>query len=135
VSRPTNSEQSKGPAGTEQNVYSGVYRVLLGGMAISTTLYVIAIVRALLNPEYIPLRPEWIKQHYHWSAIVQGIAAFDPTVLMLIATALLILTPVLRVAVSIYAFAVDRDGKFVAVASAVFLVMVVTVLLGLFGLK
>lgn len=120
---------------TERNVYTGVYKVLLGGMLVSTAIYVIAIVRALLRPEYIPLRPEWIKQHYHWSVLAHGIISLDPTVLMLIATALLILTPVARVAVSIWAFAADHDVKFGMVSGIVFLVMIVTVLLGLFGLK
>ncbi len=77
----------------------------------------------------------WIKQHYHWSAIIQGIVSFDPTVVMLIATVLLILTPVARVVVSIYAFAVERDHNYVVVTSIVLFVMIVTVILGLFGLK
>ncbi len=121
--------------GEELNVYADVYKVLLGGMLISTGLFVMAIVRALLRPEFVPLTPEWIRQHYHWRVIVQGIRSFDPTVIMLIATALLILTPVTRVIVSMCALAVDRDRKFVGVTLIVLLVMVATVVLGLFGLK
>jgi uncharacterized membrane protein len=119
----------------ELNVYEDVYRVLLGGMLISTSLFVIAIVRALLRPTFVPLTQSWIRQHYHWSIVVQGITSLDPTVIMLIATVLLILTPVARVVVSIYAFAIDRDQKYVVVTSIVLLIMVVTVVLGLFGLK
>ena len=48
---------------------------------------------------------------------------------------LLILTPIARVIISVYAFAVDRDYKYVAVTSAVLFVMALTVVLGLFGLK
>ncbi len=132
---PTVIGQPKHRATAEQNVYADVYKVLLGGMLVSTALFVIAIVRALLRPEFVPLTPDWIKQYYHWSAIIQGIVSFDPTVVMLIATVLLILTPIARVVVSIYAFAVDRDRKYVAVTSIVLFVMVVTVVLGLFGLK
>ncbi len=128
-------DEPKAQRSMEQNVYADVYKVLLGGMVISTTLFVIAIVRALLRPEFVPLTPDWIRQHYHWSAIVQGIVSLDPTVIMLIATVLLILTPLARVVVSIYAFAVDRDRKFVAVTSIVLLVMALTVLLGSLGLK
>jgi uncharacterized membrane protein len=54
---------------------------------------------------------------------------------MLLATALLILTPVARVVVSIAAFLTDRDYKYVVVTSIVLLVMGVTVVLGLFGLQ
>jgi len=136
MEKPTdNASAVKLGGSTEQNVYADVYKVLLGGMLVSTAIYVIAIVRALLHPEYIPLRPEWIKQYYHWSVLARGIVSLDPTALMMVATALLILTPVTRVAVSIYAFAVDRDFRFVAVSGIVFLVMIVTVLLGRFGLK
>ena len=130
-----NSSRMKLGNSTEQNVYAIVYKVLLGGMLVSTAIYVVAIVRALLHPEYISLTPEWLKHYYHWSVLANGIISLDPTALMLIATALLILTPVTRVAVSIYAFTVDRDAKFVAVSSIVLFVMIITVVLGRFGLK
>jgi uncharacterized membrane protein len=119
----------------ELNVYADVYKVLLGGMVVSTALFVVGIVRALLRPQFVPLTPDWVKQHYRWPVIVEGVRTFDPTVIMLIATALLILTPIARVVVSIYAFAVDRDRKFVIVTLIVLLVIVLTVVLGIFGLK
>jgi len=130
---PTENSEQHAPA--EANVYVGVYRVLLGGMLASTILFLVAIVRALLRPEFVPLTTEWIKQHYHWDVILRGLMSFDPPTIMLAATALLILTPVARVLVSIYAFVVDRDWKFVAVTSIVLLVMIATVSLGLAGLK
>jgi uncharacterized membrane protein len=120
---------------SELNVYADVYKVLLAGMIVSTVLFAAAIVSALLHPEFVPLTPEWIKQHYHWAVIAAGIRSFDPTVIMLIATVLLILTPIARVAVSVYAFAADRDYKFVAVTLSVLLVILLTVILGLFGLS
>lgn len=131
--RVTTAKQDAPPA--ELNVYADVYKVLLGGMIVSTALFVVAIVRALARPEFVPLTPEWIKLHYHWAAIGQGIRSFDPTVIMLIATVILILTPIARVVVSIYAFAMDGDRKFVMVTLMVLAVIVVTVVLGLFGLK
>jgi len=120
---------------TEENVYADVYRVLLIGMAISTTLFVIGVVSALIHPRWIPITPDWVRQHYHLAVVAAGLKSLDPMVLMMIATALLILTPVVRVVVSIYAFAVDSDRKFVAVTSAVLAVMALTVILGLLGLK
>jgi uncharacterized membrane protein len=53
---------------------------------------------------------------------------------MMVATILLILTPVVRVLVSIWAFMVDHDYKYVGITSIVFLIMVVTVIAGLLGL-
>ncbi len=119
----------------QENVYSGVYRVLLGGMLISTALFAIGTVRALLQPEFVPLTPEWVRSHYNVSAVIRGLAHLDPMVTMMVATVLLILTPVARVLVSIVAFAIDGDRKFVAITGLVFLIMIATVVLGLLGLK
>ena len=129
------ADNSKGSSSEELNVYADVYKVLLAGMVVSTALFAAAIVRALLRPQFVPLTPQWIKQHYHWRVIVDGIRSFDPTVIMLVATILLILTPIARVIVSIYAFAVDRDRKFVIVTMIVFSVIILTVVLGFLGLR
>lgn len=119
----------------ELNVYADVYKVLLWGMVLSTALFAAAIIKALLQPQFVPLTPEWVKQHYHWRVLVGGICSFDPTVIMMIATVLLILTPISRVVVSVYAFAVDHDRKFVMVTLTVLSVIVFTVVLGFFGLR
>jgi uncharacterized membrane protein len=119
---------------TEANVYADVYRVLVGGMIVSTILFVIGVVRALMHPTFFPLTADWVRQHYQFSTVMHGLAALDPMTLMMVATILLILTPVARVIVSIWAFMVDRDYKFVAITSIVFLIMVITVIAGLLGL-
>lgn len=119
----------------EDNVYSGVYRVLLGGMVVSTVLYVVGLVRGMMLHTFFPLTPDWIKQHYQWSAVKNGILTLEPSTLMMLATVILILTPVVRVIVSIYAFAVDRDKKYVLVTSTVLAIMVLTFVLSRFGLQ
>jgi uncharacterized membrane protein len=119
---------------TEENVYAGVYRVLVGGMVVSTLFFAVGVIRALIHPTFMPLTPEWVRQHYHVSSVMQGLATFDPISLMMVATILLILTPVVRVLVSIWAFMVDHDYKYVGITSIVFLIMVVTVIAGLLGL-
>ena len=81
------------------------------------------------------LSARWLRSQYHVSTVMHGMMHGDPTAIMLVATVLLILTPVARVVVSIVAFLIDRDYKFVAVTSIVFLVMVITVILGELGLK
>ncbi len=118
----------------EENVYADVYLALLVGMVISTALFALGLIRALLLHTYFPLDPAWIQQHYHVGTVVHGLATLDPTSVMLVATVLLILTPVARVLVSIYAFYVDHDRKYVAVTGIVFLIMVLTVILSQFGL-
>ncbi len=133
-SRPV-TDIERSAASTEENVYIDVYRVLLGGMVVSSALFAAGIVEALLHPRVLPLTPQWILDHYHAGAVVTGLAHMRPTALMLVATVLLILTPVARVVVSVYAFAVDRDHKYVAVTGIVLLVMALTVVLGILGLK
>ena len=128
--------ETAGPlTSTEENVYSVVYYALLGGMIVSSILFAIGIVRALMHPDYYPLNSDWVRSHYSVSWVMHGLATLDPVALMMVASILLILTPVARVIVSIYAFLVDRDFKFVVITGIVFLVMVVTVIAGLLGLK
>ncbi|HUO17975.1 MAG TPA: DUF1634 domain-containing protein [Verrucomicrobiae bacterium] len=119
----------------EQNVYADVYRLLVTGMLISTILFVIGIILALLHPQYFPLSARWVRQQYHAGLIVHGLLHRQPSSFFLAGTVLLILTPIARVLVSIYAFWVDHDHKYVAVTSGVLAIIVVTVILGLFGLR
>ncbi len=119
----------------EANVYSGVYRVLMAGMFLSTALFIIGVVLALLHPAVIPLNSMWILEQYHLGVLFQGLLLGNPASYMMLATILLILTPVTRVLVSIYAFWVDQDYKFVIVTATVFIVMALTVLSSFFGLK
>ncbi|HLK33087.1 MAG TPA: DUF1634 domain-containing protein [Terriglobales bacterium] len=123
------------PAGTEENVYVDVYRLLIAGMIVSSVLFAIGIVLAMLHPHYVPMTTAWVRSQYHFSAVLHGLRHADPTAFMLVATVLLILTPVARVVVSIVAFLVDRDYKFVTVTSIVLLVMILTIILGELGLK
>lgn len=129
-----NSERER-VGNVADNVYADVYKVLLAGMVLSTTLFAIGVVLALLHPAYVPLSADWVRQQYHWRIFIHGIATADPGAFMLLATILLILTPVSRVLVSIYVFYVDHDRKYVVVTAIVFLVMVLTVILSRFGLK
>ncbi len=117
------------------NVYADVYKVLLAGMVLSTALFAVGVVLALLHPAYVPLSSDWVRQQYHWKTFIHGLSTADPGAFMLLATILLILTPVSRVLVSIYVFYVDRDRRYVIVTGIVFLVMVLTVILSRFGLK
>ncbi len=128
-------EQKKQPATVEENVYADVYRVLLIGMFISTGLFAVGVIRALLLHEHFPLTPGWVLAHSHANVVIHGLATLDPTAYMQLATVLLILTPVARVIVSIYAFWVDHDQKYVGVTSIVFAIMVLTFILSRLGLQ
>jgi uncharacterized membrane protein len=131
------AEPSKQPSPmeNEQNVYAGVYHALLIGMVVSSALFAVGMVGGLLKHEQIVFTSDWVRRHYDWTWFVHGLMSFNPTALLMSATIILILTPVARVLISIYAFLVDRDRKYVVVTSIVFLVIVLTIVLGRSGLK
>ena len=131
MSTPTKPELKE----RDQDVYAAVYHALLYGMIASSILFAVGLVRGMLLHTEFPLTDAWVTSHYHWKVVTHGIATADPMVLMMIATVLLILTPVVRVIVSIIAFAQDGDRKYVLVTSIVFAVMVLTVLLARVGLQ
>jgi uncharacterized membrane protein len=128
-------QKTRDPMALEQNVYADVYRVLLGGMFVSSILFAAGMLRALLLHAAVPLSTDWVRSHYHWDVVWHGLVTFDPTVLMMVATVLLILTPIARVVVSIYAFWVDGDRKFVVVTTIVLAVIVLTIIASHFGLQ
>jgi len=119
----------------EDKIYADVYDVLMAGMVISNILFVAGLAFALIHPHFIPLTRAYVLRNYQWDAIVHGLASFRPITIMMAATLLLILTPVSRVLISIYAFHAGGDHKYMIVTGIVFVVIVVTVLLGLLGLR
>ena len=119
----------------EQNVYSGVYRMLIAGMFATNVLFVIGLVLALIHPQYFPLSASWVRSQYAPSVVLHQLLHGQPNSFLMLGTLLLILTPVARVIVSIYAFWVDHDRKYVIVTSTVLVIIVVTVVLGLLGLR
>ncbi|MGH9521985.1 MAG: DUF1634 domain-containing protein [Terriglobales bacterium] len=127
---PTQPEEKE----RDKNVYAAVYHALLYGMIASSALFAVGLIRGMLLHTYFPLTEQWITDHYHWKVVMHGIATADPTVLMMIACVLLILTPVVRVVVSIIAFAQEGDRKYVLVTSVVLAVIVLSILLGHEGL-
>lgn len=119
----------------EVNVYAGVYHVLLAGMFISSSLFAAGVIRALLLHANFPLTPEWAREHARFMMVIHGLGKLDPTALMVMATVILILTPVVRVIVSVYAFWVDHDRRYVLVTSIVLGIMVLTFVLSRLGLR
>lgn len=119
----------------EAKIYHGVYDVLMAGMLASSALYAIGMVLALIHPHTIELTRDYILRNYKINIMLEGLAHFRPGALFFLATVLLILTPVTRVLISIYAFYTERNMRYVVVTGIVFLVIVVTVVLGRMGLQ
>ena len=114
-----------------ENVYRGVHRVLSYGMAASTVLYALGVLRALQHPLRIPIHRV---PQLHLSGMLPGLIHLDSGSLMLAATLLLILTPVVRVMVAFIAFWRDGDHRFAGITAIVLAVIALTVVLGAFGL-
>ncbi|MGH9469830.1 MAG: DUF1634 domain-containing protein [Terriglobia bacterium] len=127
--------QTSTPSKAEKKIYADVYDVLLIGMLVSTALFAIGVALALIHPHYIPLTHDYIVRNYHGHALLHGLAAFRPGAIMLVATVILILTPVVRVIISVWAFHQEGDRKYVGVTGTVLLVILITVFLGWLGLK
>ena len=119
----------------EEKIYHNVYGVLIAGMVASSVLYAAGMVVALMHPHTILLTRDYILRNYRLTTMLSGLVHLRPGALFFLATVLLILTPVSRVVISIYAFYSERDYKYVVVTGIVFLVIVATVILGRLGLQ
>lgn len=64
------------------------------------------------------------------SQLVHGVALLQPHSIVVLGLLILILTPVLRVAISILLFAVQKDRLFSILTSLVFLLLIISFLLG-----
>ena len=129
------SPSAAGLEQTEANVYAVVYHALVYGMYASSALFLAGMLLALFRHESVPLTSAWVRGQMRWHVFWPGLLHADPTAIMLLATVLLILTPISRVVFSIYAFAVDRDWPYVWVTSVVLGVIALTVVLARFGLQ
>lgn len=114
----------------QNNVYTGVYHSLVIGMTASTVLFTFGVALALIRsyrgkPLIEPARAN------DFGALWAGLWRLDPISVLALATALLILTPISRVVVSLVAFAIDRDRTFVVITGLVLVAIGVTVALGL----
>ncbi|PIO82192.1 hypothetical protein BSQ39_00770 [Loigolactobacillus backii] len=69
----------------------------------------------------------------HFGAIFSGIAQFKPYAIIMLGLFALILTPVLRVVVSIYAFFKERDLLYVVITTIVLIILIFGMAIGYLG--
>lgn len=119
----------------EENIYADVYEVLLGGMLVSCALFTIGLALALIHPRYVPLTRAYVLRDYHPGTLIRALAKGSPSAYLMLATVLLILTPVARVVISVFAFYKDHDRKYTVVTGIVLFIIVLTAVLGKLGLK
>jgi uncharacterized membrane protein len=102
--------------------------VLQGGVVVSAAIIVAGVLLALLksDPASSQLHsfPQSVDQI--WASLLE----LQPQAIITLGILLLIATPVLRVAISILAFWLERDMKFVLITCTVLLILIIGFLLG-----
>jgi uncharacterized membrane protein len=100
-------------------------------MLASGFLYLIGIILFLLqnpNPVQTNLAP-----YATLGPFLKDLYALKAPAILIVATVVLIATPVTRVFISILIFAYNRELKFVILTVTVFLVLMISIVLGYFG--
>lgn len=69
-----------------------------------------------------------------FAAIGRGVIALKPYAVIMLGLFLLILTPALRVLISIYAFVVLGDHMYVWITSLVMLILIIAMVIGMYGI-
>ena len=107
-----------------------MYDVLMGGMILSTATYIAGIALFLTqNPS--PLQASII--HYQTATqFAAALSTLQSAAVLTLATVFLVATPIARVLVSIFVFALNRNTKYVAVTTIVFLILLLSIMLGYF---
>jgi uncharacterized membrane protein len=119
---------------SEGDIYAGVYRTLVVGMTTGSILLAIGVVLAFVRPGGASFALD-AAHAYHPGFILIGLIHADPIAFMALGTIVTILTPIARVVVSIVIFLRDRDYAFVWITLFVLLMAVLSLSLGLFGLR
>jgi len=101
-----------------------VHWVLLVGLLVSVALMGTGIILGLVQHESLPSGV--VPPHELWGALRDG----DPAAFLTLGLLVLVITPFLRVAGTLVAFARERDARYVLISAAVLTLMCLSVLLG-----
>jgi len=102
--------------------------ILATGMYTTVGFYLIGLILFFAKGDSIP---QTSMQYFHsFRSVMLAILSLSPRSFLYLGTISLILTPVSRVFISIFAFWKEKDKKFVIVTTVVFLVIVASVVVG-----
>lgn len=108
-----------------------ISQVLRGGVLLSAAVILSGVILFYLRYFALVGHPERTTAFPHTLAAVgQGLVAGDPLAIIALGLLLLLATPVVRVAVSIVAFGLERDWGYVVITSIVLLILLASFLLG-----
>ena len=123
ASEPLN-EQRRPPA--VASTYNIIGWVLQGGVIISAVVILIGLFLLSLQPDkYAP--QQLVRFPQTFGQVWAGLLVLNPQSVIVLGLLLLIATPVLRVAVSIVAFAVEGDRRFVVITTIVLLILLFSI--------
>ncbi len=109
-------------------IISGVLR---GGVVLSAAVILLGVVLYYLrNPRANPAIAQPEAFPHSLAAVLAGLAHADGLAIIVLGLLILLATPVIRVAVSIVAFALEGDRLYVAITALVLLILVVSFIAG-----
>ena len=102
--------------------------ILQGGVLLSTAVIVLGLLLAVLSPGGFSLQRAFLFPQT-LSQVGAGLLAWQPQAVITVGLLLLIATPVVRVAVSMVVFALERDRKYMIITLIVLTILLLSVLL------
>jgi uncharacterized membrane protein len=132
---PTGTDPATEPARKVELLISNLLR---GGVIVSLFLITMGTALSFVHhPDYLSSRPALARLTHPGAAfprtvaeVMQGVRGMRGQAIAAVGLMLLVATPVARVAVSILAFAYERDWAFVAITSVVFALLLLSFVLG-----
>lgn len=103
--------------------------ILQGGVLLSTTVIVFGLLLAVLSPAGFSFQGAFLFPHT-LSQVEVGLLTWQPQAVIMLGLLLLIATPVIRVATSMIAFALERERKYVLITLIVLAILLFSLLLG-----
>lgn len=124
-------KQPQQPAATKQemaHIETMIGRILQIGVVIAAVIMAIGLILFLVNGGNSGYAANAHPTTIH--AILVGTAQLKPYAIMMVGMFCLILTPVLRVIVSIYAFYKEKDRLYVIITTLVLLILCISFIIG-----
>lgn len=122
-SKPSDEQHTPQATGS---IYNIIGWVLQGGVILSAAVILLGLVMMSLQPDkFAPQKLQIFPQTF--GQVWAGLLLLNPQAVISLGLLLLIATPVVRVAVSIAAFAVEHDWRFVVITIVVLLILLFSI--------
>jgi uncharacterized membrane protein len=101
--------------------------VLRGGVILSMAVMLLGVVLSWISSDSLPAGPHTL------AGVISGVAVGSPSAIIMFGILTLLVTPIIRVVVSVGVFIVERDWRFVAITLLVLMILLASFLLGKAG--